>query len=552
MFNVSLDSISVRKNIKANWLFPISALAFSLLNIKEGIGYFIGIFIAEAIAFSVACCNSSFPAVVRKASPLEIIYALLCSAGTAFAGYYSFMSFCNNNQDESYFKIIESASSDTKRIVGAGLALASSYFVFMCVFFFWRKLTAVLRKSPALQGLTLGEGLFYLAIIILTSIFIIYTFTRTDAFYWASQYYDVIYTSDSPAIFRWNAYLTLAHQQNDLRQPLFAVFSAPFLGALSLISEPFFVPVKAILLDIGQIIMLTFANYLLARIIRLSALHRAVFVLFFSSTYTYMLFSLMMEQYIIAYFWLILFLYVHFEEKQKEPLILYGAGGTLLTSVILLPFSAKNSICSDLKLWIRDMYCLGLGFVALILGFCRFDVIYSVFDTLNDLSGFAGTNITLNEKVLQYLAFARNIFAPPVSEVVVTETGKMTWQLSAITKIDFYGVIVIVLSIISVIINRKKQSTRIFAGWWLYSVIIMVVLGWGTQENGLILYSLYFGWPLVALLFQLAEKIGETIHANFLCPAILLVVTVYLIKANFSAVKALVTFMEIYYPLYAR
>ena len=552
MLAMSINECNMVQNIKANWWFPISALAFCLLNVKEGTGYLIGIVIAGIIAFILAGSTTSFISKAKASSPFETAYALLCSAGTSVAGYNSFILFCNNSLDKSFLKKLALVSNSTRSIIGVALALVSSFFVFVYVFCFWEKLSSVLKKTFAIKDISWREVLFYLAIIIGTSSFVVYTFTRTDAFYWASQYYDVIYTSDSPAIFRWNAYLTLTHQQNDLRQPLFAVFSIPFLGALSLISEPFFVPVKAILLDVGQIVMLTFSNYLLARIMGLPMLSRIAFVLLFSSTYTYMLFSLMMEQYIIAYFWVILFLYVNFCENNKEPLILYGAGGTLLTSLVLLPFSAKCSIRSEWKQWVRDLISLGIGFVTIVLGFCRFDVIYNAFDTLRDLASFAGTNIMVRDKVLQYLAFIHNLFTPPVSEVVITETGKMTWQLAAITKVDYYGVFVLLLAVISIVINHKNQSTWIFAGWWLYSIVIMVFLGWGTQENGLILYSLYFGWPLVALIFQLLEKVGEIIKSEYLSPAISVIFAAYLIKVNFTAIKALVTFMTIYYPLYTR
>ena len=36
---------------------------------------------------------------------------------------------------------------------------------------------------------------------------------------------------------------------------------------------------------------------------------------------------------------------------------------------------------------------------------------------------------------------------------------------------------------------------------------MLVILGWGTKENGLILYSLYFGWAYFVLIFQLLNNI---------------------------------------------
>ena len=36
---------------------------------------------------------------------------------------------------------------------------------------------------------------------------------------------------------------------------------------------------------------------------------------------------------------------------------------------------------------------------------------------------------------------------------------------------------------------------------------MLIILGWGTKENGLILYSLYFGWAYFVLIFQLLNNI---------------------------------------------
>lgn len=543
------DTTYMAENLKHNLLFPFSAVAFFVLSYSEFAGYGIGIIIAGLIALLVAAGSPDFWKEIKKISKLELAYGALCTAGVCLAGHDSFIYLYRKRPEHLLFVRTGVISEQKASMFGWLLALLSFYFIFIYVCFFIRKITAVLKASSAFNGVTLWESLLYAIIFLITSGFIIYVFSTTDAFYWAKQYYDVIYTSDSPAIFRWNAYMTLTHQQNDLRQPLFFVFSAPFLGVLNLISAPFFITVKAMLLNIGQIAMLIFANYLLARLIGLSACSRAVFVLLFSSTYTYMLFSLMMEQYIVAYFWLMLFLYERFAEKRQDCFALYGTGGTLLTSMVLLPFAAKKSARENILEWIREIICIGIGFVILILAFCRFDVFYSLAETVRSFARFTGTSVPIGERVLQYLAFARNVFLPPAAEIAMTDSGNLTWQLSAVTEIDYTGIAILLLGIISAVINRKKQSTWILVGWWAYSVVIIVLLGWGTAENGLILYSLYFGWALIALMFQLVEEIGDLLHVRFLGTAVIVAFAAYLLVVNYTAVKSMVTFMTIYYPL---
>ena len=73
-------------------------------------------------------------------------------------------------------------------------------------------------------------------------------------------------------------------------------------------------------------------------------------------SYSYLLSVIMMEQYIVAYFWLILFIYLYCEnEGHFGRIVLWGAGGTLLTSMILLPLSSEHSPVSEFKAWFTDM-----------------------------------------------------------------------------------------------------------------------------------------------------------------------------------------------------
>lgn len=543
------DKTHMKENAKANLVFPVSAVAFFVLSYSDQAGYGIGVIIAGIIATVAALCSDDLSRVINESAKQELIYGALCSAGVCLAGHDSFMLIYSKRPEKYIFKVMARLSEQTVSVIGWVLTVIAFYSVFLCVLFFLNKMKTIFCESSAFQGVSVWEILFYAVIFLATSALIVYVFRRTDAFYWARQYYDVIYTSDSPAIFRWNAYMTLTHQQNDLRQPLFAVFSAPFLGVLNLISVFFSEPVKAMLLNIGQIVMFIFANYLLARLMGLSAMERVSFVLLFTSTYTYMLFSLMMEQYIVAYFWLILFLYMRFAENKMDRFILYATGGTLLTGMVLLPFAAERNEQEKSRAWIRNAVCLGIGFAAMMLAFCRFDVFYSIVGAMLSYTRFTGEGVPFIGRILQYLAFAHNVMLPPTAEIVMTDSGNLTWQLSEITKVSYAGAANLMLVLISIILNIKKQSTRVFAGWWIYSIIIMVFIGWGTAENGLILYSLYFGWTLIALLFQLIQQIGELLHVRFFVPAASLVTAVYLFLLNFNAVKSMVTFMMIYYPL---
>ena len=83
--------------------------------------------------------------------------------------------------------------------------------------------------------------------------------------------------------------------------------------------------------------------------------------------------------------------------------------------------------------------------------------------------------------------------------------------------------------------------------WVVFSVIMLLLFGWGTKENGLILYALYFGWAFLVLLFQLLEKIEEKLHVRFLLPFVTACAVAALLAINIPAIKELLDFAIIYY-----
>ena len=394
------------------------------------------------------------------------------------------------------------------------------------------------------------EKFIYSILLILTFGYMIFSYTKSQAFYEPNHYYDIIYTSDSPALIRDSVYLSLTHLENDIRQPLFAVFSAPFFGIPYLITKVFksSIMIQAVLINIIQIILLFISNFLLTKILNLNSTKRICFILISSCTYTYLLFTLMQEQYIMAYFWLILCIYFIIKEKPNR-ITLYGAGGTLLTSMILLPLMSKKSPIKQFKKWILDIIKYGLEFTVLLLTFCRFDVIFNLLQKYLTLSQFTGRTIPFTDKIYQYTEFIKNCFISPRAGINTTLYDYISWQLNQVTNISIIGVIILILVAISIIINKDKKISLLAAGWIAFSIIILVILGWGTKENGLILYSLYFGWPYFILLFQLIEKIEQKLKVNFLLPSITIITSIILLTINIPAIIEMIKFAIKYYPI---
>ncbi len=539
-------------NLKKNWFFPISAVAFYCLNLTMSFGYIIGIliaFITAVIFFSQI--PPIFPYAKENHLGLNVI-SMLTGVGICLRGSSNFYA---HLKASSFMQKILSMFSisfdfDVTRFISISVAVFSIAFVYFFTLILWKKIIRIFSETGVFSNIKTVEWIIY-GILLITSIgMMAVSFFRTQVFYGTAYPYDIIYTSDSPSLVKGNAYLALTHPENDLRQPLFAVFAAPFTAVPYLIGvvTGANATVRAILLNGVQVIMLYTANFILTRMMRLNSKKRVCFMLIASCTYTQMLFILMMEQYIVAYFWLILCVYLICEKRQYDRIALWGAGGTLLTSLILLPFMSEESPVKNIKGWLIDMVRHMLGFVALMLMFCRFDVIINFNSKIYSLSGFAGMNLTIMNKLHQYTEYIRYCFVAPNAGVNTMSFGHISWQLYTATNINTLGILIMFLVIISAIVNRDKKCSLLAIGWVVFSIIVLVFLGWGTKENGLILYALYFGWAFLVLLFQLIEKIESKLNTNFVLPASICFAAM-LAYINIPAIMEMLNFAITYYPV---
>ena len=527
-------------NLKRNWYIPFSALAFFCLNATTTPGYFVGVLIAFIASVVIALqIPSQYTAMGQTCKWMQVI-AILTALGI-----------CWNIKDAlSLQLLLEALPMLTKRprIVFV-LGVLSIAFVYFCVLLFWQKMTKVFSEIKLLDGITKAEWAVYGILLAASLTFMVMTFAQTEAFRGTNYSYDLIYTSDSPL--EWgNSYLVLTHAENDIRQPLFAVFAAPFAGIPYLLGKLFggSMTVQAIFINIVQVVMLFFSNFMVAKMMRLNAGKRICFLILTSCTYTYLLFILMMEQYIVAYFWLVLCMYLISQNQQPDRLVMWGAGSTLLTSMILLPFMSAQKPIRNFKAWFADMVRYGLEFVGVMLVFCRFDVIYNFVSQLSMLHQYTGKVLTFSDKLYQYTAFLADCFAAPDAGVSMNINGLISWQLRPVAGIHLLGIGILLLAMVSAIVNRGKRSSLLAAGWVAFSAVLLLGMGWGASENGLILYALYFGWALLVLLFQLIEKIADKLNMQFLIPIFSIGCAAALAVTNIPAIMEMVCFALTNYP----
>lgn len=536
---------SAVKNVLRNWYFPISAAAFFCLAVRKDLGYYIGIVIATIAAMLISSQVPSFIEATFKKDPLigKIFY------GTSAAGICWIMQeFLNQNAIK--IKTIMKLDIDISILSIFG-AVVAFLFVYICISVFWNKLIDIFKENKIFDDIKKFEIAIYTGLLLFTLCVVAFAFLKSEAFYGTEYTYDVIYTGDSPYLMKKSVYVALTHPENDLRQPLFAVFSAPFVGFSYFVAKVFSATasVTAILVNYAQIILFVTANFMVAKMIDFSPVKRICFMIVSCSTYTYMLFVLMMEQYIVAYFWLILLIYTILKGTRPERVALWGASGTLLTSMVLLPFMSKKSPIKNFKKWFLDSVRYGLEFIAVMLVFCRFDVIFNVVKKIESLSRFTGKNVSMQEKIGQYSDFIKNCFIAPDAGMSPDAVSHISWQLDPIRGLNTIGLIIFALAILSAVLNRDKKSSLFATGWIGMSIVMLVILGWGTIENGLILYSLYFGWAFFVLIFQLVEKIENKLKVKFLIPAFSAACVAALGVINIPAIIEMLKFAVKYFPV---
>lgn len=530
-------------NLKTNWLFPISALAFFYLAAAQARGYFIGMIITLVISLIISCRMPSIWAFCRASRIGFHILSLLTTLGVCL--------FHANSTIPAKAQLL----GGEFRPVFIGICVSVitalfAFFVYICVLKFWREMARIFQENGIFKGITAAEYLIYGTLLAASLIFVIVSFAQTEVFYGTEHSFDIIYTSDSPALVKKNVYLALTHSENDLRQPLFAVFSAPFIGIPYLIGKIFVASasVQAMLLNSVQVFLLFIANFILAKMMKLAPFKRICFMLVSCCSYTYLLFILMMEQYVIAYFWLIFCLYLLSERRYSERLALWGAGGTLLTSIVLLPLFSEKSPRKNFRSWLCNTMKYGLEFFAVMSLFCRFDIFSNLTSKASFLMRYTGRDLSITDKLYQYTAFIRNCFLAPDAGVNSTAVDHISWQLNPPTGLCFAGIAILLLAVVSAVLNKDKKSSLLAAGWVGFSIVVLLGLGWGTQENGLILYALYFGWAFFVLLFQLIEKIGDKLKLPWLLPTISIAGVIAFAAVNFPAIAEMLNFAITHFP----
>ncbi|MEE3343071.1 MAG: HAD-IB family phosphatase [Bacilli bacterium] len=402
------------------------------------------------------------------------------------------------------------------------------------------------------KSLKKEEKYFLLFITIIGTILTTIIYTNVNAFYLPKScnkvlcrfgQYDVIYTTDTGYLNQDNTFYKISSRENDIRQPLFGLFAMPFSLSAKFISTFFaFIPNSYyIIFNIIQIITLGITLLMISRFFEKDKKNKYIYLLLSICTYSFILFSFIQEQYIISLFYLILAIYTYYKYKPKINYLYLCSVGTLLTSGIIVPTITTEKL-KNFKKYITNIIKTFLAFVSLVILTGQIIVFFP--EKFMFLKGFTGARIIFTQRLKQYLFFIRSIFIGPLGgQEKIINAGYKAYHLYHIDNYSILGIFILILCIISFIKNRKKLIAKISILWIIFSFIILCLIGWGTNENGLILYSLYFFWAFVALISMLINSIKNSTLKRLIFVTIIII----MITANLRSFMDILKFCITYY-----
>ena len=375
---------------------------------------------------------------------------------------------------------------------------------------------------------------------------IVWVYRNTTAFY-GSGYNDVIYGSDSYTLTGSNVWLSLFQGQNDLRQPLYMLTAAPFMGIayiLGIILNCFYVNGLAIAYAFVQALLLVGSIWLLSHLISDNDIIRSLIILILSVSYPAIVFSLCLEQYVSSFFWLIMAVVAVMYDQKKADLMIIGAANGLLTSAFMVVWKKAKSFIE----WLQSAFKCGMLFLLTLFAFGRADIFLNIKANLAEIFQHTGKKLTIVDKAYQYSKFVVDCFVGQPAAEKVHNSGFLIWGSSEPNTINVVGIIIIVLIVVAVIWNRDSLLCKISASWIGFSVLLLCVLGWGTSSNALFLYSLYFSWAFWVPFFLSFQKIYNKGYKKSVI-VILACLFILIAKLNIAEFIRMLNFTIENYPL---
>ena len=477
-------------------------------------------------------------------SGISTITAILYSSPRA----YSFLTYELQN--------FTNLSTD---LIGLFLVLAISLLALisvlaMQIFFIWSYNILLKLAEKIYANLCKSEKVFIIICCVLSVICLTYIYNQTTVFYRpyndsnGATFYGVLYSADSSLEVGGNSdsNISVGAEENDIRQPLFGVFALPFATlSLALSKILFFIPNSyPIILQIIQILSLQISFILLAKLLKLNKISHVLFLLLMLLRYPSFFFTLTLEQYIFPTFWLMVFIYAALSEgeNQDEHVYFIAASGSLLTSSAFFPLLFINN--KDKAFNLLSKVLLKALAILIILG--RFFILpHSVITIPALLNNFGGSKISFTDKLLQFINFVASCIITPATSVSLVN-DRFKYGLSAVDTVNIIGVVLIALALLGFALNYKNKLAQVCISWIGFSFVLLAIVGWGSKENCMLLYTLYFSWAFVTLAVLAFERLFAKL--NVVRYSLYSAFIVALLYVNLPGICDVISFGIKYYP----
>jgi hypothetical protein len=347
---------------------------------------------------------------------------------------------------------------------------------------------------------------------------------------------EVFWTADNGRYLPQSIFVDVPHRQNSLAHMLFAVFSLPFGLIARMVSTKYLY--QGTVLIALQMVLLVVASLMMSRLLVISGKKQAVFVIFSTLTFPMLIYSLAIEHSVLACVWLVFAIYECLN-GGGAALWANGAVGALLTNgpAFLTAIKSKKSA-------VRDLFLCGFTFLIFACESGKIAIIINIGHTLKAVSGFAGKESAFPVKLMHFLTFVQScVFAPESGYKYFA--SRHSWQMSPITTVNTVGVIVLLAVIVGFVMNHRKRFAQICLCWVLLSFYVVGITGWGIPENGTAIYTLYYSWAYVSLIYMAIDKL-LTEKAKF---AALVLLAALCLVFNGKALFDFMRFALQYYPV---
>jgi len=535
------------------WLFLCSGTALAgLLSVKGSLGWVIaGIPVAVValviLIFRLHFLERTFSSFVRWRAALSLILAAYAANTYAEIFYTHLHSLMAKFANPLLTGLISRFGAAFTAFAGVVSVLALFVYLYWFLGWFTERMRDVFCATDAVERWYLPAALLVFALVITL------VYANTDVFYSANaasdniwDKVDIVYSSDSSVLTEHNVFYNIGASENDIRQPLFGAFAAPFALGASLVARLLLVPqAYTTILQIVQSALLALSLMLVVRMIGVSGPAKALTFVCFSLLYPTMLYLLNMEQYIFASFWLILLLWmiVRGDVRGRDTAWIAATGSMLTSGVFVLLVPAARRLQNRLK---DGAIALG-GFVltGAVLG--RTAMVLSSTERIRFLVQFTGDKLPFLARLMQYVQFAASCLIAPAAQIEQYANGVAVYHQTQVSAWSIPGMICLASAIAGFVVNRKRFFAQICAGWIAFSFVLLCVLGWGTSEHALVLYTHYFSWAVVSLIVMLIARLPERLRALQL--GVLLGGALALAAVNLGGIAQIVRFGLTYYPL---